>query len=414
MCSEKRRPGKFQHRNLHDKQSPVRLFVFHSNLVGKGTCVSILCIMDIKGAAASLGGSLVGPCSTSVGALDGVIEEHLSRADEMSVLLDSTRVELSSALDAAFPALAKSTAELQSLFAVIDAAEAAVQRVHSAANAANERLEVLQKAADAKLFEPTIGSAISGAARSLMASVSASLRPPSLFGGSSEAGAAAGGSASSSSKLGGLFGFGRSKATGAAPAAEVTAAPGTGASPATAGRRAIDAPLVLPAWNAASAAVSSSAEVSALAAHVGDVSSILTASAAAADAARDAAAATAEHGADLHGAGAGLADGTASAAHANAEAEAAAAALSGPDGGHQHHHDDDRAAGTASPLGAAQDSASCSGEDGDHAHTFAAESDHDSTGGAAAVAASSPAPMAVRAKAIAAGEDDEEEDDEDD
>ena len=90
-------------------------------------------------ALAELTPLVVGPCLRAVSAFDGVVEEHLSRSDEVAAALDGTRAELSGSLDEAYAALAAGTAELSALFDVIAAAEGAVERVHAAARASSER-----------------------------------------------------------------------------------------------------------------------------------------------------------------------------------------------------------------------------------------------------------------------------------
>jgi hypothetical protein len=106
-------------------------------------------------------------------------------------------------------------------------------------------LAILQKACDAKYPEtPTIGKAITGAARNLVASL---LSPRD-----------AGADSPSGGGLGGLFGFGRSSSSKSTPI-----------------KGAIDAPVQLPVWDANTAVVSAAHEISTLSGHVGDVEAIL-------------------------------------------------------------------------------------------------------------------------------------------
>ena len=342
-------------------------------------------------AAESMAPLLVGSCQSSVGAFDAVIEEHLSRTDEASALLDSSRIEVSNSLDNAYPQLLKSTAELQALFATIDAAEGAVARVHAAAKAGNDRLELLTRGADSKYPEAgNLGSAISGAARSLVASVTATFRPGGDGGGG---GASGGGGGSALSSFLGAFGRGGgSKAP--APAA-----------------RAIDEPVVLPPWDPASARVSAGSELAALSYTIGDVPSILAAH----RATREAAAASAAESADTGGPLDGAADGyRVSAAGAGGAREDWAR-------GAGSSHDD----GSASPVGGAGHAGAeehNSGEDVAFApvgSSVFADDDGDE-GGAEAGYAAAPAPAAAAAaaalspasKRLAVGEDDEEEEEE--
>jgi len=81
---------------------------------------------------------------------DAAIEAHLVRGDEVAALLDAARMTVGHAVDTAYPELMRATAELQSLFAVIDATEASVNRVAGAARAIAERHDVLQRGYEAK------------------------------------------------------------------------------------------------------------------------------------------------------------------------------------------------------------------------------------------------------------------------
>lgn len=82
---------------------------------------------------------VVGSCSRSVAGFDAAVEDALSKSDEAAAALEAIRAELGGPLEAAFASLREGTAELNALYAFIEAAEGAVGRVHAAARAANER-----------------------------------------------------------------------------------------------------------------------------------------------------------------------------------------------------------------------------------------------------------------------------------
>ena len=82
---------------------------------------------------------VVGPCARATAGFDARIEDGLSRGDDAAAALEATRAELAQPLEASFAALREGTAELQALYSFLAAAEVAVERVHAAARAANER-----------------------------------------------------------------------------------------------------------------------------------------------------------------------------------------------------------------------------------------------------------------------------------
>ena len=82
---------------------------------------------------------VVGPCARAVAGFDAAVEDGLSRGDDLAAALEAARAEAAQPLEASFAALREGTAELNALYALIAAAEVAVERVHAAARAALDR-----------------------------------------------------------------------------------------------------------------------------------------------------------------------------------------------------------------------------------------------------------------------------------